>query len=82
MASSNSKADTPRATVAERITVALVAKVAEELRRIQERTGLSKTDAVNRAISVYEFIDAQASAGQELILRNPETGQEQLVRFL
>lgn len=82
MASSNDKIDTPRATVSERITVALVPKVAEELRRIQERTGLSKTDAVNRAISVYDFVDAQVAAGQELVLRNPETGQEQLVRFL
>lgn len=80
MASSNSKIEKPGA--GERITVALVAKVATELRRIQERTGLSKTDAVNRAISVYDFVDAQVTAGQELILRNPETGQEQLVRFL
>jgi hypothetical protein len=49
---------------------------------IQTRTGLSETDAVNRAISVYGFIDDQLAQGNELILRRSDTGQEQLVRFL
>jgi hypothetical protein len=39
--------------------VALIAKSAEDLRRIQERTGLSKTDVVNRAVTLYEFIDGR-----------------------
>jgi hypothetical protein len=43
---------------------------------------LSETDAVNRAISVYGFIDDQLAQGNELILRRSDTGQEQLVRFL
>ncbi|MEU5694228.1 hypothetical protein [Actinosynnema sp. NPDC020468] len=76
------KIESPRTATAERITVALIAKVTEELRRVQERTGLSKTDAVNRAISVYEFLDAQLAAGNELVLRHPDTGREQLVRLL
>jgi hypothetical protein len=68
--------------VAERITVALVRKAGEDLQRIQDRSGLSKTDIVNRAISVYEFIDSQMQAGNDLFVRNQETGETQLVRFL
>ena len=32
-------------------------------------TGLSKTNIVNRAISLYEFIDAQMRKGYDLIIR-------------
>jgi hypothetical protein len=71
-----------RPTVAERITVALVKKAGEDLQTLQDRTGLSKTDIVNRAITLYEFIDGQVQAGNELIVRDPKTGETQLIRFL
>jgi hypothetical protein len=70
------------AAVSERITVALVPQASDDLRKLQERTALSKTDVVNRAISLYEFVQAQLSAGRDLIVRDPETDQEQLVRIL
>ncbi len=66
----------------ERITVALIPQSSDDLQRLQERTSLSKTDLVNRAITLYEFIDAQLRAGQDLIIRDRETGENQLVRFL
>lgn len=72
---------TPAAT-GERITVALVPKVVAELQRLQERTSLSKTDLTNRAITLYEFIEGQTSAGREVLIRDPQTGETQLVRFL
>ena len=65
----------------DRITVALIPEAGEDLQRLQDRTGLSRTDIVNRAITLYEFIDAQQQAGYDLILRD-QTGQTQLVRFL
>ena len=68
--------------VADRITVALVRKAGEDLQHLQDRTGLSKTDIVNRAISLYEFVDGQVQAGNELLVRDPETGEIQLIRFL
>lgn len=68
--------------VVERITVALVRKAGEDLQQLQDRTGLSKTDIVNRAISAYEFIDSELEAGNELLIRNPKTGENQRVRFL
>lgn len=66
----------------ERITVALIPKAAEELRQLQDRTGLSKTDVVNRAITLYEFIDEQMHAHRDVIIRDRKTGETQIVRFL
>ena len=66
----------------ERITVALIRAAEIGLRRLQERTNLSKTDLANRAITSYEFLDAQLQAGRDLILRDRRTGESQLVRFL
>jgi hypothetical protein len=68
--------------VAERITVALVPKVAEELQRLQDRTSLSKTDLANRAITLYEYINAQLSAGKEVLIRDTKTGETQGILIL
>jgi len=66
----------------ERITVALIPQSAEDLQILQERTSLSKTDVVNRAITLYEFVDTQLREGRDLIVRDRKTGETQLVRFL
>jgi hypothetical protein len=66
----------------DRITVALIPQSSADLQHLQDRTSLSKTDLVNRAITLYEFIDSQLRAGQDLIIRNQKTGETQLVRFL
>lgn len=70
----------PAATT--RITVALIPRVTVDLQRLQERTNLSKTDLANRAITLYEFIDAQIRAGRDLLVRDAQTGITQLVRLL
>ena len=62
--------------------MALVRKAGEDLQNLQDRTGLSKTDIVNRAITLYEFLDAQLQAGNDLLVRDQKTGETQLVRFL
>jgi hypothetical protein len=69
-------------TKAERITVALVPKVAEELQRLQDRTSLSKTDLANRAITLYEYISDQLSAGKEVLIRDKKTGETQGILIL
>ena len=66
----------------ERITVALIPRASAGLAALQDSTGLGKTDIVNRAISLYEFIEAQIRAGRDLIVRDRETGEAQLVKFL
>jgi hypothetical protein len=74
--------DVARQQVAERITVALVPKVGEELQRLQDRTSLSKTDITNRAITLYEFVDTQLREGRDVLIRDNETGETQIVRLL
>jgi hypothetical protein len=71
-----------RQAVAERITVALVARAADDLKRTQERTGLSKTDVVNRALTLYEFVDSRLASGDEIMLRHKESGEMELIRLL
>jgi hypothetical protein len=67
---------------AERITVALIPKAADDLSRLQAATGLSKTDIVNRAISLYEFLQAQIDSENDFIVRDRKTGETQLVKFI
>ena len=66
-------ADAP--SVTDRITVALIPKAAEDLQRLVKSTSLSKTDLVNRAISLYEFINTQACAGRDVLIRDGESAQ-------
>ena len=80
--SSTSNAQAERQVVAERITVALVAKASEDLRRIQERTGMSKTDIVNRALTLYEFIDRRLAEGSDILLRSEGASEFELIRLL
>jgi hypothetical protein len=81
-ASVTAKDDARPQALGERITITLIQKAEGELRRLQGRTGLSKTDLVNRAITLYEFIDAQQRAGHDLIDRVNEQGKTKLVRLV
>jgi hypothetical protein len=67
---------------AERITVALIPRVSADLQKLQDRTGQGKTDIVNRAITLYAFIEAQLSAGHELAVRNDTTGETKIIVVL
>jgi hypothetical protein len=64
----------------EEITVLLVSKVVEELQRTHERTDLSTTDIVNRAITLYDFLDEERDSGTELLLRRRD-GSTHLVEL-
>ena len=70
-----------RSSTADRITVALVPKAADDLQHTVDRTGLSKTDVVNRAVSLYEFIDGRLSEGAELLIRDAKTGQVEQIKL-
>jgi hypothetical protein len=74
--------DAVRQQPSDRITISLIPQAAEHLRLLQDRTNWSKTDLVNRAITLYEFIECQTRQGHDLVLRDRETGETQLVRFL
>ena len=70
------------AAAADRITVALIPKASDDLQRLQDRTGLSKTDIVNRAIAAYEFFESKLRDGNDLLVRDPQTDEVQIVKFL
>lgn len=76
-----SSSASPASSSPERITVALIPKAAADLQRLQERSGLSKTDLTNRAISLYEFIDAQLREGREVLIRDPAKKETQIVHL-
>ena len=78
----SSSSEPPASPQAERITVALIPKAVVDLQSLQERTGLSKTDLANRAISLYEFIDKLLREGKEVLIRDPEVNETQRVHLL
>ena len=68
------------AEIADLLTIALVKKAVTDLEHTHERSKLSRTDIVNRAISLYEFIDAELSDGAKLIVRR--NGRDNLLELL
>jgi hypothetical protein len=73
---------TDQATPAvDRVNVALVAEAAEALDKLQSRTRMKKVDVVNRALKLYEFVDAEIRAGNRLLIRDEE-GNDYLVKLL
>ncbi len=76
------KVEVTRPPTVDRITVALIPKAGDDLQQLQDRTGLSKTDIANRAITLYEFIDAQMRAGRDVLIRDNNTGETQVIRLL
>lgn len=65
----------------DRITVTLIPDAQEHLQALTERTGMSKTDIVNRSVSLYEFVQSEMAAGGELRLQRP-SGEVYLVKLL
>ena len=63
------------------ITVILIPQADGDLARLHDRTGMSRTDLVNRAVSLYEFIDAQTRDGAEVVVRAAD-GTEKAMRLL
>lgn len=55
--------------VAMTITAPLVEKAVADLAAVKDRTGLSETDIVNRALSLYEFVDSEMSTGAKITVR-------------
>ena len=71
-----------KTTETDRITVALIPKAGADLQHLLDKTGLSKTDLVNRAISLYEFVDESTRAGREVLIHDKTTGETQAVVFI
>jgi hypothetical protein len=66
----------------DRITVSLIPRARRDLQQLHDKTSLSKTDIVNRAITLYEFIEAQLSAGQDILIRDGHTGEVHVIKLI
>ena len=64
-----------------RVTVLLIPGVAGELDTIGRRARLSDTDIVNRAISLYNFVDKELDSGAQLLLYRPRSGLAEEVQL-
>lgn len=73
--------DAPVPLVARRVTVTLVAKPARELHDLIVETGMTRTDLVNRAVTLYSHVQKRLDDGYELLWRNPH-GDLELVTLL
>lgn len=67
-------------TPVDRVNIALTADAVRAVDKVRERTGMKKTDLVNRALLLYEFIEAETRAGRDLVLRDHE-GREQVLKM-
>jgi hypothetical protein len=56
----------------ESVHLPLVDRAATDLAKACQRSRLSPTDIVNRAITLYEFLDEQRASGAEVLLRRPD----------
>lgn len=64
----------------ERVTVNLIPQASRALAAAVERTGHSKTDTVNRAIQLYDFIVKTQADGNDVLLRAP--GSDELEKIV
>ena len=65
----------------DRMSISLIPRSAEDLEKLHEKTGLSKTDIVNRAISLYAFVTEQLDSGQDLLVRDRQTGEVERIQL-
>ena len=56
----------------ENVHLPLVDRAATDLAKACQRSQLSPTDIVNRAITLYEFLDEERASGAEVLLRRPD----------
>lgn len=69
-------------SVKSRVTVNLTPKAANALAAIEERTEDSKTDTINRALVVYEYLERIMSEGGAVLVRERDSDEAERVRFL
>lgn len=64
-----------------RLTVNLTPRASEELAEVARLTGVNRTDSVNRAILVYNFLEQQQHNGKRVALIS-EDGSVEIVVIL
>lgn len=65
-----------------RLTVNLIPTANEALDRAAARERLSKTDIINRAIQMYDYLREHEAGGQDILTRDKATGDLFVLRVL
>jgi hypothetical protein len=65
----------------ERVTVNLIARASRALQRVVEITGDSKTDALNRAIQVYAYLEEVEANGGDILVREAKDTEPRLLKM-
>ncbi|GHE61394.1 hypothetical protein [Streptomyces capitiformicae] len=68
----DSVASTERLVENERFTVTLIVQTLRALMHIMSVTGMSKTDIINRAVQIYDFVLTHQGDDKELLLRSKD----------
>lgn len=61
-----------RSETSERFSITLIPSAVRAVALLMSLTGLSKTDILNRAVQVYEFIEEQKQSGKEILVRDKD----------
>jgi hypothetical protein len=63
------------------VSVRLIPKSMRALEALAVRNGLTKTDVINRALQVYDYIDAEQAEGRQILSRDGEKGETHVLRW-
>jgi hypothetical protein len=66
----------------ERITVNLVTRAVNALNSIVAQTGVSRTDAINKALQVYEYVQDHQRRGGAIYLGEPGSNELERLHIL
>jgi len=66
----------------ERVTVNLIPRASDALNEGMELTGHNKTDFINRAIQLYEYVADITSNGGAVLIREPGDDQISQIKLL
>lgn len=70
-----------RAAGLERVTVNLTPRAVRALNNLVDMTGYSKTDTINRALQIYEFLQGILEKGGSLHVRQTREGELERLTF-
>jgi len=65
----------------ERVTVNLAARASRALDQVVDLTGDSKTDAINRALQVYAYIEQVMHEGGSVLVQGKDDAAPQLLKI-
>ncbi|ORT59714.1 hypothetical protein BKD26_12530 [Streptomyces sp. CB03238] len=62
----------------ERYSVTFVPAAVQAIQALTELSGVSKSDAINRAVQVYAFLAREMADGRQVLLRNEDGSLERV----